>query len=260
LGLGCEKCDEDVWGDLQKNAYILSPVARGNPATASFFNLNHFVDSGTYAAGSAGAAEGINQKEYLKARALIAWKMQARRPTVSVDFFKSVAGQQQAYNTVDTVNELNEIPTISGDIVLQPTSKPLNDEIHWTGVSQLQFSDHLGRRYLDWDPIGAAPAVVPTSRLGAYCFPANTDGAGMTLVPRCAGYEFDPLSVLWDGVSSTVQHFKARGSKWATRAVLEGAGILNTPVYIRPSIDLARCWEVENEARLAPPANLETTQ
>lgn len=237
------------WGDLQTNTYILSPVARGNPATATFFNLNHFVDTGTYAAGSAGAAEGINQKTYLKARALIAWKMQGRRPTLSVNFFKSVAGQAMPYNTVDTANELNDLPAISGNIILQPSLKPLDREVYWEGVAQLKFSDHLGNQYLDWNIDDNAVSIgTPTSRLGTYCFPCNTDGAPMTLIPRCPGYDFDPPSVTWDGSKPATQNFMASISKYASQDVLRLAGILDTPVYLHPSANLEQYWEVENDS------------
>jgi hypothetical protein len=240
---------KEYWESLQKNAYILSPNDRGNRARAAFFNLNHFVDSSTYAAGSAGAAEGINQPAYLAARALIAWKMQGCRPTLSVDFFKSVDGQPNSYNTLDTSTYLNEIPAISG--TFKKGNVLFEDEISWAGVSQLGFSEHLGQKYMDWTIDDSAVQVgAPRSRRGVYSFPQNTDGTPMTLIPMCPGYDFDPPSVTWDGLASVSQHFTVTPGKYASRDAIANAGILDTPIWIHPFLSESPVtyWEVESDS------------
>ncbi|HEX5735815.1 MAG TPA: hypothetical protein VF131_23515 [Blastocatellia bacterium] len=193
------------WDDIQTHTYQL---LRGNKETASFFSLNHFVNTGYHGSGSAGFAQGMNMDDYLTARALIAWRMQACRPTLSVDFFRSLKGAkpEDTYDTVATANKLNEIPSISGTIS-NSDGTPYLGEVVWTGVEDLNFKDNLKSDDYRVQSGSDGPGTShPRSNNGTFSFPpngyANNAVRPMILTPSCVGKTFTPQEVGWTGTAS----------------------------------------------------------
>lgn len=207
------------WDDIQTHTYQL---LRGSRNTAAFFNLNHFVNTGHTGSGSAGFAQGMNMNDYLRTRALIAWRMQARRPTLSVDFFRSLQGEatENTYNTVDTAEELNDVPCIRGTITFDDGG-PFELDVTWSGIKNLDFlSNGLSSNdYRIQSGSDGQGTALPTSHGGYFCFPPNNVKNGntyteMTIKPSCEGYTITPSNSGWDGVwdgkTSMTQNFTVK--------------------------------------------------
>jgi len=194
------------WNDLQEHSYQL---LRGDINTASFFNLNHFVNTGIFGSGSAGFAQGMNMDDYLYARSMVAWRFHGRRPTLSVDFYKSLSGavKTEQYDTLRTAERLNNTCVFSGSII-NDQGKPFNSHLTWENIPEIDLkltgnglsaNDYRLVRNADEPPASSKA----TSYGSIFSFPKITAKKGATdlwISPEHPEYSFKPdkINILSD--------------------------------------------------------------
>jgi hypothetical protein len=175
---------------------------------ASLFTLYHQPSQTT--AGSQGFAETANLDDYLFARSMIAWKLNGKRPSPAVDFYRSINANPTPFNTLDTCARLNAIHEVHGNIYFNGRTLAALD-VKVEGVQNSKFSSTVYK--LNLSNYSTTEPSQDIAVRGTYSFPLVT-GETVSYHLSCPGYTITPnLITVTDFSKDQEIHIRIRKPK-----------------------------------------------